>query len=510
MIKMNETNQRQEGALLSYIAIIVNTIVQLLYTPLLIRMLGQSEYGIFSIVSSIIGYFSILDLGFGNAIIIYTSKYRIQKKEEEERKLHGMFFVIFCILGIISFLISIVLLYFIPIIFSNTMNNVEIFKLRITLLILSLNLLITFIFSIYSFIIAAYEKFIFQKTILILTIILKPLLMIPLLFYGFKSIALTIVITIINLFICVLNYLYCKNKLKIKVKFSGFDEKIFKVIFGYSIFIFLSVIVDKINWSVDQIILGAVSGTASVSIYSVASQINNMFINLSTALSGVLLPKISQMVAQKSNNDDLTNEFIKVGRIQYLIVFLMASGLILFGREFFIIWAGKEYLNSYYIAVILVISLCIPLIQNLGISIMQAKNMHKFRSILLIFISIINVIISIPLAKLYDGIGSAIGTSLSLIVGNGIIINIYYYKKVGINVIKFWKIIVKMSIPLLFPIVLIIFIMKLIQLNGILYLILFGGLYTFMYSIFCYMFVLNNYEKNLILKILKKFSFKRV
>ena len=217
-----------------------------------------------------------------------------------------------------------------------------------------------------------------------------------------------------------------------------------------------------------------------------------------------MLPKMSKMVAKNSSSKELTNEFIKVGRLQYLIIFLMASGLTLFGKEFFIAWAGKEYVTSYYIAIILILPLCIPLIQNLGISIMQAKNMHKFRSLLLFFIAIGNIILSIPLAKLYGGIGSAIGTSISLIIGNIIIINIYYQKKVGINVISFWKEIIKMTIPFIIPIAIILIIMNFITLHGFTHLIIFGSIYTIIYCIVCYLLVMNEYEKNIVNKVLKK------
>ena len=84
---MKDSNQRKSGAILSYISIIVSTLVQILYTPLLIKMMGQSEYGLYSLVSSIIGYLTVLDLGFGNAIIVYTAKYRAQQKYEEEKNI---------------------------------------------------------------------------------------------------------------------------------------------------------------------------------------------------------------------------------------------------------------------------------------------------------------------------------------------------------------------------------------------------------------------------------------
>ena len=501
---MSDSKERKSGAILSYISIIASTIVQLLYTPFLISKLGQSEYGLYSLISSIIGYLTVLDLGFGNAIVVYTAKYRAKNEVEKENKLHGMFKIIFTIIGCFAALIGVILYFNINLLFGTTMTSLELSKAKIMMLILSFNLFLTFQFSIYSAIINAYERFIFQKVLSILNTLLKPLFMIPLLIIGYKSIAMTIVLTIVNIIILISNYYYCKKKLNIKIHFSGFDKTLLKTILGYSIWIFLGVIVDKVNWSVDNFVLGAVSGTIAVSIYSAASTINLLFINLSTAISSVLLPKMSKMIAKNASNDEITDEFIKVGRIQYYIIFLMCSGLVLFGKEFFIKKKKKKYINSYYIAIILIIPLCVPLIQNLGISIMQAKNMHRFRSIILFFIAIANIIISIPLAKMYQGIGSAIGTSLSLIIGNIIIMNIYYYKKVGINVIKFWKSIIKMSFPFIIPIIVIMFIMHCITLHGYIHVIIFGGLYSILYFIICYLFTMNNYEKSFLENFLKK------
>lgn len=506
---MTNSNQRKAGAILSYITIIVNTLVQLLYTPLLIRMLGQSEYGMYSLVSSIIGYLTVLDLGFGNAIIVYTSKYRAEGKKDLEKKLHGMFKLIFIAIGIIAALLGLLLFFNVNNMFGNTMNNYELKKMKIMMLILAFNLMVTFSFSIYSSIISAYEKFVFQKIMALLNTILKPLIMIPLLFLGYKSITMCIIITIVNVTILLSNYIYCKKKLKVSTRFMGFDKVLFKTIFGYSIWIFMGVIVDKVNWSVDNFVLGAVSGTIAVSVYSLAATLNHLFINLSTAVSGVMLPKMSKMIAKKASNEEITNEFIKVGRIQYLIIFLMASGLVIVGKIFFNIWAGKGYEDAYYISLLLIIPVCIPLVQNLGISIMQAKNMHKFRSILLVIISVANVFISIPLAKAYGGIGAAVGTALSLLIGNGLIINIYYYKKVGINVLKFWKEIIKMTIPFFIPLTLIIMFMQITRFNGLKALVTYSILYTLAYCIVAYTLSMNKYEKDIINKVLVKIHLKK-
>lgn len=508
---MNSSEQRKSGALLSYISIFINATIQLLYTPLLIRMLGQSEYGLYSLVYSIIGYLTVLDLGFGNAIIVYTSKYRANKEYDKEKKLHGMFFMIFCIIAFIAGILGLILYFNVDNLFQNTMSSTEISKAKIMMLILTFNLIFTFIFNIFNSIISAYEKFIFQKVLVIIGNLLKPMIMIPLLFLGFKSISLCVVVTLVNLFILISNFIYCKNKLNISVRFKGFDKHLFKTIIGYSVWIFIGIIVDKVNYSADQFILGAVSGTIAVSIYSIASTIDQLFINLSVALSGVFLPKMSKLVAKKVSSNVLTDEFIKVGRLQYYIIFLICSGFVLFGKEFIKLWAGNNFEESYYVTLFLMIPGCIPLIQNLGLSIMQAMNKYKFKAISTIIMAFFNIIISIFLSKKYGAIGAAFGTGLALIICNGILINIYYKKEIKLNVFNFWKSIVLMTLKFFIPIIFILFIRNIYILRGIKYILFYGTIYVSCFCCISYFTIMNDYEKQLINSIFNKFKgvFKR-
>ena len=503
---MEESKERKKGAILSYLSIIINTIIQLLYTPILISHLGNSEYGIYSLVVSVIGYLAVLDLGFGDAIIQYTAQYHEKKEYDKEKKLQGMFLAIYTIIGLVVVCIGFIVFLNVQKIFGNSMTIEEINKMKILLLISTFNLAITFPFSIYSSIIKAYEKFSFLKIASIISSIVKPLIMIPLLFLGYKSITLTIVITVVNICVLLSNYIYCKKKLNIKIKYIGFDKELLKKIFKYSFFIFLNIIVDKINWSTDQVVLGIFVGTTAVSVYSVATQINELFIRLSSSISGVLFPKVAKMVAANAKDEEISNVFIKTGRLQFYVIFLIVSGFVLLGKEFFITWVGQEFLDAYYVALLLVVPLSIPLIQNIGISILQAKNIHKFRSLLYLGVAIANIFISIVLAKKWGAIGAAAGTAISLIIGNIVIINIYYYKKAKIDIPEFWKQISKMIIPFIIPIIIIVFLMRIIEIHGYKNLLIFGSTYTIIYCIIAYTMVMNDYEKELVNKLLKKFN----
>lgn len=499
-----QNNQRKIGVILSYAVIALNMIVGIVYTPFLIRMLGQSEYGLYSIIYSVMSYLTIMDMGFGNAIVIYTSRYINQGDKEKQDKLHGMFFTIYCVIGVIATIIGLILFFNVNNLFGSTMTETELSEAKVMMLILTFNLAITFPLSIFGNILTAHEKFIVSKVIKIIQILLQPMMMIPLLLLGYKAIAMVVVLTITNIICLMLNAIVCFKHLNVKLKFKGIDFKLLKEIFAYSFYIFLNAIIDKVNWSLDQFVLGAVSGTVATAVYSVAGKLNSMYMNFSTAISNVMLPKVTKMEDSKATNKAFTDIFIQTGRIQYLLMALIITGFVLFGQVFINWWAGEGYEEAYIIACILMIPITIPLIQNIGLSILQAKNLYKYRTIIFLGIAILNIAMSIPLAKIYGGIGAAIATSISLILGQGIILNIYYHKKVGINMIEFWKNIIRMTIPMIFAVVFGIILNIFLVSDNILILALKIIIYTVIYCILVWFFGMNQYEKNLIRKPLYK------
>ncbi|MDD3416035.1 MAG: oligosaccharide flippase family protein [Lachnospiraceae bacterium] len=447
-------NQLKAGAFLSYVVLGINNIVGLLYTPYMLRMMGQSEYGLYSLVASVIAYLTILDLGFGNAIIRYTAKFRAEGKTEEQYSMFGMFIRLYSIIGILAFLAGLGLYFNVDNLFGATMSVDELDKARTMMLLMTFNLAITFPFSIFGSIITAYENFVFQKVVNIVRIILNTVVMIVLLELGYRAVGMVILVTILNITTLLINFWYCKYKIKIKIYFRKFDLRFLKEVSAYSFYIFLAVIIDRVYWSTGQFVLGAFVGTAAVSVFAVAIQLEMMYMSFSTAISGVFLPKVTAMATNEKSPKAISDLFIRTGRIQYIVLSFILTGFILFGKQFINLWAGPGYEDAYTIALLFFIPLTIPLIQNLGITILQARNQMKFRSLLYFVIAFLSLLLQIPLAKLFGGIGCAIGISGALVAGQIIAMNIYYYKKQGINIPLFWKEIGKMSLtPLLLGVV---------------------------------------------------------
>lgn len=492
-------NQRKAGALLSYINIIAQMIVGLVYTPVMLRLLGQSEYGLYSMIGSYVAYLSILDMGLGNTIIRYTAKNRVTGDKSSEAELNGLFLFIYSIIGVVVLFVGILFYCNIDTLFGSNLTNSELDRAKIMVVLLIFNTALTFPLSIFGSIMQAYERFIFLRIANILRVILQPLIVLPLLLYGYGSVMMVVVSVIVNIVCLLVNVYYCSSILHIKFNRGKYEKTFLMEVVGYSFFIFLNAIMDKIYWGSGQFVLGIVSGTIQVAIYAVAMQFMMMYMNLSTAISGVMLPKVTMMVANNATSKELSDLMIRIGRLQFLVVGFIFAMFVVVGESFIELWAGSEYLSVHSIVILLMFALLIPLIQNVGISILLAMNLNKWRMTVYVICAIISIIASFPAAKYWNGMGCAVCTAISLLISTGICMNWYYKNKINLDIMSFWKSIGKLSFYMLLFICVMLFIrMNLImELNWVNFSIQ-SLICTVIYIIIMYYLAMNGYEKNLV------------
>ncbi len=500
-------NERKAGAVLQYLQMILSMLISLLYTPVMIRTLGQGEYGIYNLASSIISYLSLLSLGFGASYIHFYTKTKNKGSDNEIRRLNGMFMAVFVFIAIVALFAGLVLAFNVDKFFTADGYTAEDMRIaKILMIFLSVNLATSFPASVFTSYITSQEKFVFQKLVNMGKTVLSPMLTLPMLLLGFGSIGMVVITTIITFIIDIINVLYCLIKLKMKFSFKQFPYGLLKEIAVFSIFIAINQIVDQINWSVGKIILAKLMSKEAVAIYAVAATINTMYMSVSTAVSSVFTPQIHRLVINKADDSDqqLNALFVKVGRVQYAIVMLILTGFVFFGQYFILIWAGSEYLQAYYLTLLLIVPCTIALIQNVGIEIQRAKNKHRFRSYVYLAMAIINIIASVVLCYAFGIIGVAIGTAVSLILVNGIAMNIYYHVVLKINVLEFWKQILRMSLGMVIPILFGIYAFACIDIANNIQFLLLIAIYTIVYGVSMWFLGFNDYEKSLLASPIKK------
>lgn len=501
-------SQLKWGSVLSYVQMAANIVINLAFTPIMLHLLGDSEYGLYNTVASTISMLSILNLGFNSSYIRYYSKYRSRNDEHAISRLNGLFLTIFSVIGIVAFLCGLFLSFNLDIIFKDGLTSAEYEIAQVLMLMLSFNLAVSFPSSVFKSIISAHERFVFLKIVNMIRTLCGPMVSIPILLMGGRSIAMVSALVVFYLIADFLHIYYSFKKLKIKISFGKLEAGLFKDLLVYTSFIAMNLIVDQVNWNLGKVILGRYRGTAAVSIYSIGYTLSTSYNMFSTSVSGVFAPRIHKITNTTDllgRKNALTSLFIKVGRVQFLILGLVASGLVFFGRQFITcFWVGSAYVDSYYVALLLILPATIPLIQNIGIEIQRSLNKHHFRSVVYLFMAAVNIAISITLSQKYGAVGSAVGTACALTIANGVIMNIYYHKKCDINIIAFWKEILCMLKGLLLPVALGV---------GMQYVFDTHTIWGFLAGVLCYsiaycasmwFFAMNDYEKALVLAPVKK------
>lgn len=498
-------NELKSGVILTYVNLFASNVISILYTPYILNTLGRAEYGVYTLVWSIVNYLTVLDLGFSNSIIRYASKYRAEGDKEKESRLYGTFFCIYIFIAIVALVACKVIgVHFGS--FAKGLTDSEVSVAAKLVTIGSINIAISFPFSVFRGVVNVAERFTFIKIVDLLRTLLTPVTTFMVLYSGHSAVGLMWAYTGISLVVMLMYIYYTFGVLRQRIVLKLCEKSVLKDLAVYSVYTFLGTIVDKIYWGTDQVILANKKDSGTIAIYSIGSNFPNYFISFSTAISGVLLPRITKLAAVKDENTPklLSDWFVKVGRLQFWVLSLVLLGFAFFGKQFIILWAGAEYEQSFWIAMTIMIPSLISLSQNTGISILQAQNKIKFRSISYLLIALFNIAISLLLVKRYGAIGCAIGTAMGTVLGPILLMNVYYQKVIHIDIPAYWKNVVSMLKAWIVPVGVGVLICRYSQIQSYLSLLLWVAVFSTVFFINAYFLGFNAYEKHLVNAVIQK------
>lgn len=500
---INSSKQIKLGAALSYFAIIFNIVAGLIYTPWMVKQIGQSDYGLYTLVTSVISYFT-LDFGFGGAISKFIAQFRAEKKEDEIGNLLGLVYKFYFLIDAVILIALVVVYCFIENIFVSLTPD-EIIKFKNIFLIVGFFTLFSFPCTTFNGVLIAYEKFIYLKICDLLNKVLVILLMVIALFFGYKLYALVIVNAGVNLFINFLKLLSVKKALNQKINFRFYNKKMLKTVFSFSIWMTVIGIAQRFIMNITPSVLGITSGAVAISIFAVARTIEGYTYTFANALNSLFLPKVSKMVADNASDNEITELMIKVGRIQLIIIGAILAIFISMGQEFIVLWMGKDFKDSYLVTVLLILPSIVTLTQDIGVTLLVVRNEVKYRAFWYVLAAIISLSVSFVLSKFYGALGSGIGIFLATVVGHIFGMNWVFRKKMNLDMNKFYFNCHIKALPVFVVTIVSGFVIqKLFPVNS---LIPFCGKLTIIgieYILLMWFFYMNKSEKELILGSVKK------
>ena len=432
-------NKKTLGIVLSYLLIVIDIIVGILFVPFLLKSLGDQEYGIYKLMLSTASYLSVLDFGIGGTITRYVIKFRTEKNRKQEENFLAMGFLIYAVLAVLVMALATGISLLIPKIYAVSIPASQFRYAQTIFLLICGHTAVALFNHAFNGLLLAYEKYSYQKITNIVKLLLRILLLVILISSVQSAMIIAIVDLLLSVALLIVNYLYCKTQLKTKIKLHGWDGRLAKEAGVFTLAILLQSIINQFNSNVDNIVLGIYVSATIVAMYSLALQLYNMYCSLSTAVSSIYLPSISKAVFAGESDDQVTERIIKPSRIQLTILLLALTGFLLFGQSFISVWVGAEYMQVYFLCCILLTTATIELSQNTITAILKAKNMLHGKTLILAGSTFVNVVLTVLLVPRLGAFGAVLGTAFSLVFGYGVALNLYYHFKIHVNMKTYYK-----------------------------------------------------------------------
>ncbi len=432
-------DQKLLSVCLTYVNLILNSVISIFFTPFLISSLGVAEYGIYQLISSFAGYLIIMNFGVGTIITRNITRYiTLGDKKGQENFL----FLAMVITGVLLVLlggVSIGMYFGIDPLYATKMTASELANAKHLYILMCFNIGFSLIVNSFSGIINAYEKFAVNNSFQILKYLLRIVTLVLLLNLGFKSFAIVLTDLLLTLFVLALDLIYCFKSLGIRIRFHFWDGVLLRTSMVFALSIFLQSIVSQVNNNLDRVILGAMTTTTVVAVYSISLTLYSMFASVTGAISSVFLPKATRLLTKGASPKAMTDLIIRPGRIQFMISCLFISGFVIFGRNFLLNWVGPRFQDAYLPTIILFVPLGIMTSQGVVDAVLDAMMKRLVRSVVLVFMAALNVLLSIFLVRHIGFIGAAIGTAASIFTGHILIMGIYYQRVIKLQMLRLYK-----------------------------------------------------------------------
>lgn len=432
------------AALISYLSLFLTCGIGIFITPVIIKGIGNSEYGLYSLVGAFMGYLSILDFGLSNSIVRYIAEYRVQQDRVREENFLAVSLGIYFLIGILIGVIGSIFCYRLDSILGKNLTVTELEKARTMVSILLINFAITIPGAAFTAISSGYEKFVFPRVLLLIKYILRSVLVYLVVKAGTDSVGLVILDTVVNVLFILLSAAYVFGRLRVKVRFHRVDISYLGSVLGYSFWVFLYGMLNEFQWRSGQVILGIATNTEEVAIFSVAVLLSLFYTTFGGVINGLLLPKTIRYIHEGA---DLTDKTIKVARLSLALALYLFGAFLLTGRLFVKLWLGDLYDSTWLIALLIMAAYIIPISLGLAHAVLEARKQLRFKSILLVIVTLTGLIAGYRFSFSHKGVGM-IGGQVSAFMLFNIVMCGYYHFRAGIDMSRFFReTYVKITIP---------------------------------------------------------------
>lgn len=411
---ISQTKLIFQNVSVNYLVTGTELLIGIFMLPFNVAHLGQSAYGLWILVASVTVYFSMFDMGYGVAQVRFAAKYRAQGDTTALNEIASTMFCMFSGVGLLTFVIAVLISFNLDTLFPLTAEQVR--TGQIVLLFSSAYVALGFPFSVFGGIVNGFQRQYLNGAVAFVTAIVVAAVNVGVLLSGYglaELVAATTAVRILSYLAYALNAYRVFPALRIRPKY--FKRERLREVTGFSVFILIIDLANKLNYSTDAIVVGAFLGTSAVAVWAVAQRLIEIVQRITDQLNAVLFPVVvDNSTVQRT--DRLQNILIQGTRLSLAMVVPLATVLGLTARPLVMLWVGPEFSASVNVIYILSVVVALRVGNATSAVILKGSGLHKFLAFSNLSMAVGNLVLSVLLVRFYGLIGVAVGTLIPMIV----------------------------------------------------------------------------------------------
>jgi len=403
----------------------IHVVVAFFLTPYIIHSLGETHYGIWTLVVGLTGYYGILDLGVGSGITQYLTRHLAANEIDKLNRSASTGFVALSGIGFLVFIGSLIIAF----------NAVSLLRIQAAssaevtwvLAITGTSVAMQFAFFTYSAVFTAVQRFDLSNMIGISTRILSAAATIICLNSGYGLVGLSFVVAGTNVIDYLIRWRVAGRLLpamRISPKLVNWES--LREVVSFGIWNSVSAGSARLISYTDALVIAAFMPVAAVAPFAIAANLRSYFDEIFVRVGFVFFPAVTELDA-KDDQAGLRQLYLVSSKFILLGSILLGSIAIFSARDFFRLWVGNSYAEpAAYPSIarlfyLLIVASMVAVAQRIGYQVLLGTRKVKLLALLFAAEGVSNLVVSLILVRPYGLIGVALGTLIPAILFQGLI-----------------------------------------------------------------------------------------
>jgi len=397
----------------------INICVAFIMSPVIIKFLGNRDYGLWEMVMSVIGYMGLLDLGIGPALVTFISNADGKQDYKDMQHTMSTAFVFFFVLGSVALLFFIILGFFPQLIAGSEVKSI--YNLSIVFFLLGINIIMVFPLQVFITTLIGMQRHYFINSIRAIIAIMTAVITYKLIhIYPTKGlIILAVLLPIFTLIQFILFWGAIRIDKKIpSMTASAVSWTKMKELFDFGLKSTVMLIASRLQNQSVPLIIGKVIGLGSVVYFVLPNRLIVYAKGFSTTIGFPLIPFFGATIG-KGDDKKVQSAWLQSSLVLQIVALPMPVIIFFCGEIFISLWIGPEYSEKgRWVLYYLLIGLTFESFSNNAYRILIAKAAHGRCATVWLILAVISIPCSIVTGKIWGVSGVALTMTIVTSLGN--------------------------------------------------------------------------------------------